>query len=158
MLVLNTMQGRTGHWGTPFTKATANAMRERGLAVRRAKAAEKLIKAAMEADLAESQPHPKPHGAGVSQPTHAQAPPLLSKAQDAGAEAPTQLPKPTPADPTKPLEWGLGYALAPGEFVEATPPAKLIAAPGTANAIGELKALRARAQARRAQMLAANSG
>jgi hypothetical protein len=41
--ILPIMRGKTGHWGTPFTKENANVMRERGLVVRRAKAATRLI-------------------------------------------------------------------------------------------------------------------
>jgi hypothetical protein len=37
------MRGKTGHWGTPFTKENANAMRERGLVIRRAQAATRLM-------------------------------------------------------------------------------------------------------------------
>jgi len=44
------MRGKTGHWGTPFTRQNANLMRLRGLATRRENAARRLLKDAREAE------------------------------------------------------------------------------------------------------------
>jgi hypothetical protein len=113
------MRGKTGHWGKPFTKENANAMRQRGLNTRRSNSADRLRELCRDeetkGELRETRPRP-------SQPS---SPPR----SDAAEMSPAVEAKPARTDiaPVPILqpgeEIGYGYELAPGVWVEAKPTA-----------------------------------
>jgi hypothetical protein len=130
------MRGKSGQWGTPFTRENANAMRLRGLATRRWKSEKRLIRSLCEGEATKQETRETRSGVGE---------PVAKQAQLAGPgpNQPNTQPKPDavkqrPAFETRAVppytgrmpvlqpgeELCYGYQIAPGVWVEAKPPAR----------------------------------
>lgn len=116
------MRGKSGQWGNPFTKGNANAMRLRGLETRRFLAGKRLIRALCGGESPEPVKRTQLAEPGPSQP---------SKPPGSNAAKPSPAVQENPAysltTPIRTLQPGeeirYGYQIAPGEWVEAKPPA-----------------------------------
>jgi hypothetical protein len=137
------MRGKSGQWGTPFTKGNANAMRLRGLAIRRFNSGKRLARELCGGEATEPVRQARLAGPGPSQPS---SPPR----SDASELSPAVEAKPAHTDtaPVSILQPGeeicYGYQLAPGgPWQEAKPPAR------NPNGLTEAAVLRAQRMARR---------
>ena len=117
------MRGKSGHWGKPFTKGNANAMRLRGLEIRRSISADRLASKLRRGEAIEQARQAWPAGPEPSQPSSPPRP-------DAAEQRPAIEAKPASTDtaPMAILQPGekicYGYEIAPGVFVDAKPPAR----------------------------------
>ena len=127
------MRGKSGHWGTPFTKGNANAMRLRGLATRRWHSEKRLIRSLCEGEATKQET--RETQSGVGEPVAKQAP-----LAGPGPNQPNTQPKPdavkqSPAFETRAVRGSngrirelqpgevlcYGYEIAPGVWAEAKP-------------------------------------
>ena len=140
------MRGKSGQWGIPFTKGNANAMRLRGLDIRRRNSVKRLARVLCEGqptkwEMRETRPgvyvqvvtdstalraerarQPQLAGPGPSQPSK----PPRSDAAEPSPAAGAKLPRADGAPVPGPQAGGIvcyGYELAPGVWQEAGSPA-----------------------------------
>lgn len=133
------MTGKSGQWGTPFTKGNANAMRLRGLETRRWKSEKRLARELCEGESTKRETRETRSGVGESVPKQAQlASPGPSQPSQPSEPPKLNAVKPRPAFETRAVppytgrvpvlqpgeELCYGYQIAPGVWVEAKPPAR----------------------------------
>ena len=144
------MRGKSGHWGKPFTKGNANAMRLHGLAIRRSNSADRLVRKQWSEVETKWEMRDVPGHPGVQEQVVTDSPALRAeRARQAqlpkpGLSQPGRLPRSDTAELSQAVEAKLarpdtalvpvlqpgekicyGYELAPGgPWVEAKPPAR----------------------------------
>jgi hypothetical protein len=112
------MSGKSGHWGNPFTKENANAMRLRGLETRRFRAEKRLIEALCSCEATEPVRQTQLAGPGPSQPkSDASKPGPAVEIKTVHTRA-APLPNLQPGE-----EIRYGYQIAPEVWIDAKPPA-----------------------------------
>jgi len=117
------MRGKSGRWGNPITRATANAMRLRGLDTRRWKSEKRLARALCGGEPTEPVRRARLAGPEPSQPSKPQGSDAakLNPAVEANAVRTQTAPVPV-LHPGEEIRYG--YQLSPGgPWVEAKPPA-----------------------------------